>query len=202
MLHLPYPVVLASGSPRRREILSRHVDAFVVDPPDIDEEALTTQNPWQTAQNLARSKALAVATRHPESLVIGGDTVVALPEGDFGLCPNERPHMLLAKPANLEEAAAMLRRLQGRAHLVVTGICLKWPTGMRLASDTSRVWFKPMDDLEIESYLALGESLDKAGAYAYQGEGKRIVDRIEGSDSNVIGLPEELLVEALRQVSC
>ncbi|MBV6459024.1 MAG: Septum formation protein Maf [Fimbriimonadaceae bacterium] len=198
---MTYPVVLASASPRRQEILARHVQTFLIDPADIDEDALSTDNPWQTAQNLAREKALTVAARHPDSLVIAGDTVVAIPSRDSGLTPNDEPHEMLAKPLDHEDAVRMLERLQDKSHLVVTGLCLKWPKGMKLATETSRVWFRPLAPQDIENYLELGESMDKAGAYAYQGEGKRIVERVDGSETNVIGLPEELLTESLRLVS-
>lgn len=201
MPRVPFPVVLASASPRRQEILARHVEVFTIDPADIDEDALSTDNPWQTAQNLARDKALTVAARHPDSLVIAGDTVVAIPTDDHGLAPNAAAHEMLAKPIDHQDAIRMLERLQGRSHLVVTGLCLKWPKGMKLATETSRVWFRALGEQDIADYLAMGESMDKAGAYAYQGEGKRIVDRVEGSESNVIGLPEELLIESLRLVS-
>lgn len=198
---MPYPVVLASASPRRKEILARHIPDFEVVPADIDEDALTTPNPWQTAQSLARDKALKVAESHPDALVIAGDTVVALADPNDGLLPNEKPHEMLAKPIGHADAAAMLAKLQGRSHLVITGLCLKWPKGMRLATETTRVHFRPMTPADIDNYLALGESMDKAGAYAYQGEAKHIVDRVEGSETNVIGLPEELLIESLRLVS-
>lgn len=198
---MPYPVVLASASPRRKEILARHIPDFEVVPADIDEDALTTPDPWQTAQSLAREKALKVAESHPEALIIAGDTVVAIPNQDNGLLPNAEPHEMLAKPIDHEDAVAMLSKLQGRSHLVITGLCLKWPKGMKLATETTRVHFRPMSRQDIDRYLALGESMDKAGAYAYQGEARHIVDRVEGSETNVIGLPEELLIESLRLVS-
>jgi len=198
---VPYPVVLASASPRRKEILARHIPDFEVVPADIDEDALTTPDPWQTAQSLAREKALKVAESHPEALIIAGDTVVAIPNQDNGLLPNAEPHEMLAKPIDHEDAVAMLSKLQGRSHLVITGLCLKWPKGMKLATETTRVHFRPMSRQDIDRYLALGESMDKAGAYAYQGEARHIVDRVEGSETNVIGLPEELLIESLRLVS-
>ncbi|MBL8060238.1 MAG: septum formation protein Maf [Chthonomonas sp.] len=188
----PYPVILASASPRRKELLNHLVDQFTVVCADVDEDSLTVSDPWQTAQRLAREKALTVFDRHPESLVIAGDTVVAMPDGDAWI--------QLAKPTSLGHAKEMLRALNGRTHLVITGVALRWPTGMAAFTDETKVTFRAIQDSEIEDYVQTGEPMDKAGAYAIQGGAKQFVAKIEGSINNVIGLPTERLEEALRDV--
>lgn len=192
MKPLPWPVVLASASPRRQSLLRDLVAEFEVLPAEVDEESLTVEDPWQTAQGLAREKAFAVFARRTEALVIAGDTVVTFQEGD-------RFHQL-AKPKGEEGAMTMLRTLAGRTHTVITGVCLRWPKGMSAFTDETRVTFKELTDSEIEDYVAAGESMDKAGAYGLQGKAKSFVERIDGSKSNVIGLPVEKLEEALKQV--
>lgn len=201
-MRLPLPVVLASSSPRRRELLSELVDGFDVAVSDVDEAAFTVEDPWETADALALAKARAVARLRPEALVIGGDTVVALPlfispdangdaEGTYGQ---------LAKPLHPEEARSMLRALSGREHLVITGVALVWPDGERVLHDTTRVTFRELTNEEIAAYVATGEPMDKAGAYAIQGGAARFVSRIEGSQSNVVGLPLEALGRALAEL--
>lgn len=189
---LRYPVVLASGSPRRSELLHHLVSEFVVCPADLDEESLTSSDPWQTAQRLAREKAFAVFEHFPDSLVIAGDTVVAM-EGPTGF-------VQFAKPGSEAEAEAMLRELSDRTHLVITGIALRWPLGMAAFTDQTKVTFRKISEAEIASYVKTGEPMDKAGAYAIQGGARSFVARVEGSINNVIGLPTERLEEALRDV--
>ena len=184
-LTLPWPVVLGSASPRRREILARIIREFEVDAPDLDEDALTLDDPWQTARELARAKADAIFSRHPNKLVVAGDTVVAVPLGDG--------FQQLAKPADRADALRMLGILQGREHLVITAICVRWPEGERLFEVTTGVTFHPLDAGQIEAYVDAGESMDKAGAYAAQGKAAEIIASIDGSMTNVIGLPEEEL---------
>ncbi len=159
----------------------------------MDEDALTVPDPVQTAQRLAREKALAVHALHGQSLVIAGDTVVAI-EDDGG-------QVQLGKPRSEEDALRILRLLQGRAHQVTTGVCLVWPGGFSAFTESSTVHFRPAEDDELREYIATGEPMDKAGAYGLQGGGARFVDRIEGSVENVIGLPLERLQDALKAVS-
>lgn len=192
-LTLPWPVVLGSASPRRREILARIVPEFEVDSADIDEDALTRPDPVRTALDLAYMKANVVSKRHPNALVIGGDTVVAVPTG--------RRFEQLAKPVDRADAIRMLTRLSGIQHLVITGVCLIWPDGLTRFEVTSRVTFKSLTLSEIEAYVDAGESMDKAGAYAAQGKGAEIIERVEGSMTNVIGLPEEELRQALWEIA-
>jgi septum formation protein len=137
----------------------------------------------------AERKAWAVAERYPEHLVIGADTLVFLDEEPLG------------KPADLDEARAMLRRLSGRIHRVITGVCLIHRQGSRvwMFSEVTYVRFRELGESDIEEYLKLVPVLDKAGAYAIQHEGHRIVDKVEGSFSNVIGLPVESVKAALER---
>jgi len=193
MLDLPWPVVLGSASPRRREILSRLVTEFEVDSPNIDEDALTVSDPWQTARDLARAKAIEIARRHLSKIVIAGDTVVAV--------PNEGAYDQLAKPVDREDALRMLGILQGRVHLVITGFCVMWPGGEESVEVTTRVRFKPLNRAEIEAYVDAGESMDKAGAYAAQGRGAEIIAEVGGSMTNVIGLPEDELRTVLERLA-
>ncbi len=191
-MRVKFPVVLASASPRRKELLATLVPEFTVDPAHLDEDALTVQDPWQTAQTLAREKALLVFERNPESLVIAGDTVVALPQGEGFL--------QLSKPVDVPDAERMIALLSGQTHLVITGIALRWPNGLSLFTDQTKVTFKKLTSEQIAAYVATGEPMDKAGAYGIQGMAATLVDRIEGSVNNVVGLPTERLAEALREV--
>ncbi|MBS1714309.1 MAG: septum formation protein Maf [Armatimonadetes bacterium] len=188
----PFPVILASASPRRHELLSRLVEEFSVEPAHLDEDGLTDRDPWVTAQRLAREKALAVRERFPMALVVAGDTVVAVEEcGEWAQ---------LAKPGDDAEAQAMLGRLSGRTHTVVTGVCLVWPGGMSAFTDSTKVTFRHLKPTEIEAYVATGEPFDKAGGYGWQGAAKAFIDKTEGSVTNVVGLPLERLEEALAGV--
>lgn len=203
-LRIPYPVVLASASPRRQELLRRLVAEFAVDPAHLDEEAHTVEDPWHTAQHLAREKALAVFARHPECLVIAGDTVVALPDREPSPARPEEwslaTYEQLAKPADPADAQSMLAKLSGRTHAVVTGIALRWPKGFHAFAETSWVTFADLSPETIGAYVAGGEPMDKAGSYGIQGMAGGFVARLEGSLENVVGLPVEPLEEALRQV--
>jgi septum formation protein len=185
------PVVLASASPRRRELLARILNGFQVLPAEVDEEALTVQDPHRTAERLAEAKAKAVLNLRPEARIIGADTVVALREGDAW--------RQLAKPADAADAARMLRALSGRSHIVVTGVCLADDVGTFSFSDTTVVGFRALDEAEIAAYVATGEPMDKAGAYAVQGGAAEFVQRLKGSHSNVVGLPLERLEAELRR---
>jgi septum formation protein len=183
-------LVLASASPRRRELLARAGLAFRVLPPDVDEGPLPGEAPPALAERLARAKALAVAPRVPRgALVLGSDTVVVI-EGE-----------VLGKPRDASHAEALLARLVGRTHEVVTGVAVASVGGERLESltVTSVVRMRPASADEIRRYVAGGEPLDKAGAYALQGEGRRFVAQVRGSETNVIGLPLEETLALLRR---
>jgi septum formation protein len=181
-------LVLASASPRRRDLLQSAGVEFEVVPADVVESVRDGEPPQALVERLAMEKASAVRRRLPERprrLVLGSDTIVVL--GDE----------ILGKPRDADHAVAILQRLCGHTHTVWTGVAL-------LATDTdapslfsvaSRVTLRRADASELRAYVATGEPLDKAGAYALQGEGRRLVQQVEGSESNVIGLPlEETLV--------
>lgn len=180
-------VVLASASPRRRELLRPLVPGFRVVPADLDEDALTLEDPFATAESLAVAKAMHVSARCRGSLVIAADTVVALP-GDSGW-------MQLTKPTDVHDAHRILRRLAGRTHVVVTGVALVQLGHLVSFAERSEVTFRELTDEEIVAYIATGEPMDKAGAYGLQGGAVDFVVNIEGSRNNVIGLPTERLMK-------
>lgn len=192
MLKLGWPVILASASPRRRELLSTLISEFEAVAPDIDETPLDREPPVETAVRLACEKAQGIARERPNAFVIGGDTVVVVP-GD--------PELQLGKPADSEEARRMLEILSGRMHLVVTAIALVWPGNQQLVYDQTDVWFRVLSSTDIDNYVATGEPMDKAGAYAIQGGAAGFVERIEGSLNNVIGLPTEVLDVVLKRIA-
>lgn len=189
---VPYRVILASGSPRRRDLLQELVPSFDVVVPQVDEESLVDPDPWTTAQRTAREKALVVFAQHGDALVIAGDTVVAL--------GSEQGWEQLVKPVDEEDAVRILSRLSGATHTVVTGVCVKWPKGFVAFTDASKVTFGLMSEDDIRAYVATGEPMDKAGAYGLQGGARPFVKSVEGSVNNVIGLPTERLSEVLREV--
>ncbi|MBL8135128.1 MAG: septum formation inhibitor Maf [Acidobacteria bacterium] len=173
--------VLASASPRRQELLAAAGYTFTVRTADVDETPVGGETAEAYVARLAEAKARAVLARHPDALVLGADTTVVV-DGD-----------ILAKPADAADAARMLSRLQGRAHEVLTGVALVSATWSRVAVAATSVWFAPMREAEIAAYVASGEPMDKAGAYGIQGRAARYVTRIEGSYSNVVGLPVALV---------
>ncbi len=181
-------VILASASPRREQLLREMGLRFAVIRPDNVEEILTGLAPEVLAMQNAQRKARAVTGRHPDALVIGADTIVVLDGEVFG------------KPRDRVEAESMLVRLVGRRHTVYTGVCVILPQKEMTFCDASQVWMRALTREEIRSYLAKIDPLDKAGAYAAQEHGETIIDRIEGSFSNVMGLPVERLRETLNQL--
>jgi septum formation protein len=181
-------LILASASPRRSELLRNAGISFEVDPAHIREEPEPGEKPLDYARRLARDKAVAVLARYRDALVLGADTVVVVDEH------------LLEKPANAEDAARMLRLLSGRAHQVITGVCLAGPGFERVEAEVTQVVFGEMSDQEIAAYVACGEPMDKAGAYGIQGLASRWVERIEGCYFNVVGLPVSRVYRLLRQM--
>lgn len=188
-----FPVVLASGSPRRKELLATLIPEFEVLVSDVDEDALTVADPVATAEGLAAAKARAVQKRRPGCLVIGGDTVVAVPIGE------QDAFLQLSKPVDAEDACRMLRTLSGRTHQVITGLAVLRPDRETVTHAVTEVTFRELSDHEISEYVATGEPMDKAGAYAIQGGASGFVSRIHGSTSNVIGLPMEILSELMAE---
>lgn len=173
------PLILASASPRRRELLSLLGMPFTVEVSRAEEQAVGEGR--SRVMTIARQKGSEVAARFPDAAVLSADTLVCLK----GEC--------LGKPQNEQDAARMLRGLSGCWHDVYTGVCLLLPDGRQwLECDGTRVHFLPLSEREIAAYIATGEPMDKAGAYAVQGAAGAFIDRVEGSVSNVIGLPMTL----------
>lgn len=177
-------IVLASGSPRRREILSLLGLEHEMRPPNVDERLRAGEEPGVQARRLAVEKASGTAG-HGDDLILAADTLVVLGEE------------ILGKPVDEADALRMLMKLQGRRHEVHTGLALRF--GDRIESDVAvtSVWFRSLDAAECEEYVASGEPLDKAGAYGIQGLGAVLVQRIEGEYFNVMGLPVQLLLSLL-----
>jgi len=181
-------LVLASASPRRQELLRSARILFDVQPAHIPEDALPGESAMVCAERLAREKALAVARQRPQDCVLGADTVVVV-DGQ-----------LLGKPSDSADAARMLRLLSGREHQVITGVCLVVGGKPSVASETTIVTVNELTDQDIAEYVASGEPMDKAGAYAIQGIASRWIPRIEGDYSNVVGLPVALVFCMLREL--
>ncbi len=179
-------LILASASPRRSELLRNAGIAFTVEPADVHEQALPNEPPLAYAQRLARDKARAVFARHPDNVVLGADTIVVADEH------------LLEKPRDAEDAARMLRILSGRPHQVITGVCLVTSGFQQTEAEITEVRFSPLSATEIAGYVATGEPMDKAGAYAIQGIASRWVERIDGCYFNVVGLPVPRVYRMLR----
>ncbi len=189
-------LILASASPRRQELLRSAGIPFTVQPADIDEAPLAGESPRDCAKRLAREKALAVFQRNPQQCVLGADTIVVVDD------------VILGKPRDADDAARMLRLLSGRTHAVITGVCVVGPvasdqwsaaSNLKTASETTLVTMCEISEEEIRSYVATGEPMDKAGAYAIQGLASRWIPRIEGDYSNVVGLPVALVYAMLRE---
>jgi septum formation protein len=208
-------LVLASASPRRQELLRNAGISFTVQPADIDETPLAGEPPRECAERLAREKALAVCRTRPQDRVLGADTIVVVDE------------IILGKPVDDDDAVRMLCLLSGREHQVITGLCLVGTVAgghlpvvseskrtelrsrpyeilrtdnreLRTASETTLVTMSELSEDEIREYVATGEPMDKAGAYAIQGMASRWIPRIEGDYSNVVGLPVALVYAMLR----
>jgi septum formation protein len=193
-------LVLASSSPRRRELLTQAGYSFEVHPADIPEDPLPNEDPIAYVTRLAREKAEAVfreitkasasdqraaaalqVPAAPPQVVLAADTTVTL------------DNQILGKPSDPADAARMLRLLSGRTHQVITGIALISATSTQVAAETTAVTFLPLTDDDIAAYIATGEPMDKAGAYAIQGRAARWIPRIEGDYFNVVGLPIALV---------
>ncbi|MCX6587068.1 MAG: Maf family protein [Acidobacteria bacterium] len=178
-------LILASQSPRRREILERAGIAFTVRVADVDESLREGEVAQSYVRRLATRKAVAVG--RPGEVVLGADTTVVVDGEIFG------------KPVDGADAARMLGRLAGRTHEVITGICLKIGGQLYIDAETTLVRFTSMSEAEIARYVETGEPMDKAGAYAIQGGASRYIDRIEGCYWNVVGLPVARLYGQLRR---
>ena len=182
-------LILASGSPRRRELLSLYTTDFEVCASDFDERAVQAESPAALAEALARGKCLAVSGQNPGCLVVGSDTVVELDGEVFG------------KPKDADDARRMLRVLSGRTHQVHTGVCVSDGTTAESFVDTCKVTFFPIPEEEMERCIASGEPFDKAGAYAIQGQAALWLDRLEGDYYTIMGLPVSRTARLLERVS-
>jgi len=179
-------VILASASPRRRDLLSLVGIEHDVRPANIDESYLPGETPRQHAERLAREKACAL--NGDDAVTIGSDTIVVL-DGD-----------VLGKPKDAAAARAMLRRLSGRSHVVMTGVAVRWRGRIASALEEVGVTFRALTDEDIDRYIATGEPMDKAGAYGIQGYGATIVERVDGDYFAVMGLALNALVRLCREL--
>ena len=179
-------LILASQSPRRSELLKTAGIPFRISPANVDETSKSGEEPEEYVKRIAEMKAIAEPASGDE-IVLGADTIVIIDDA------------MLGKPKDEADAARMLGLLSGRRHEVITGICLKGRG--KLVGDwaVTRVWFAPLSEAEITDYVASGEPMDKAGAYAIQGLGSKFVERIDGSYDNVVGLPVALVYKHLKQ---
>ena len=186
MYDLP-SIILASASPRRAELLRAAGMAFEIHPAHVDENVHEGEAPDAYVLRVAEAKARVIAARFPDRVVLGADTTVVLEQ------------TILGKPRDHEHARGMLRMLSGRVHEVLSGVCVckLAPSSCDIRLARTSVEFSPLTDEEIAWYAASGEPMDKAGAYAIQGLASRFVTRIEGSYSNVVGLPVALVCEML-----
>jgi len=179
-------LILASQSPRRRELLAAAGIPFEVRAVGVSEEVLPGEKPRDHVRRLALAKASVVPRSNDDDVVLGADTVVVVEE------------RILGKPKDAADGKRMLEALSGREHLVVTGVALLHSGGAVIDDRETRVSVVPLSDEEIDTYLASGEPDDKAGAYAIQGLASKFIDRIEGDYANVVGLPVALVYRHLR----
>jgi septum formation protein len=182
------PIILASNSSRRKELL-RQIDLdFSIDPSDVDERVLPNEVPEGYALRVALDKARLAAARAVAGIVIAADTIVVVDDE------------ILGKPEDASDAERMLKMLSGKVHRVITGLVVMDAATGKTVTRTSitRVWFRRLGQQEIVSYIATGEPLDKAGAYGIQERGALLVDKIDGCYYNVVGLPLSLLGKLLR----
>jgi septum formation protein len=182
-------IILASTSPRRKDLMALLGISFEIIPPTASEEVRDQESPTDHVRRLALEKAFSVANRNPESLVIGSDTVIELDS------------RILGKPAHLEEAKDMLNHLRGRCHLVHTGSALVWQANQieEMWVETVSVWIKNFSVFVLETYLKTQDSLGKAGAYSIQGEGAQLIEKIEGDYPTIVGLPLWRTAKVLEQ---
>lgn len=179
------PIVLASGSPRRKQLLEMLRIPFRVVPPDVDEHVLAGEQADAYVTRLSRVKAQAVVARAPDEVILSADTTVALRGRIF------------EKPTSPQNAVDMLEQLQGQTHKVLTSVAVAQNGRIEQALDVTRVTFRRVDHARLEEYVATGEPLDKAGAYAIQGLGAPLIERVEGDFFGVMGLPLRLALDLL-----
>ena len=180
-------LILASKSPRRSNLLKQAGVTFSIIPSNFDESSVTMSDPESYVRRVAKSKTVDISKKHPDSWVLGADTIVLIDD------------CILGKPHSKDEARSMLKQLSGKTHQVITGYCLSCQTKNYFLSETAKtdVRFKTLRNEEIEWYIKTGEPFDKAGAYAIQGMGTCLVKSINGSYTNVVGLPVCEVIEFL-----
>lgn len=181
-------IILASQSPRRKELLEKCNVPFTIEPADIDEKLKTDVSLYDAIQDLSKRKAQAVFTNHPDCIVIGSDTIVTIHQE------------VLGKPHNKQEAFQMLKKLQGNTHEVITGIAFVSSSRIFTTYSASKVTFTPMNDEEINRYISTGECYDKAGAYGIQGYGGRYISHIDGDYYAIMGFPLHIVYEELKNI--
>jgi septum formation protein len=182
----PIKVILASASPRRRQLLASARIEFDVVESNVPEQHIAGEPPHDYAMRMARDKARAVSSRFPDAIIVGADTIV--------VCEDR----ILEKPADVADARRMLTRLSGRTHTVITAFALaRASTILESSPVESRVTFRKLADAEIDRYIATDEPFDKAGAYGIQGVGGGFISHVDGSRDNVMGLPTDAVVAAL-----
>ena len=186
-LSSPSIIVLASASPRRKELLGKAGIEFEICAANIPEDPGVGELPVVFAERMAREKAETVQRSKPDRVILAADTVVALSDE------------ILGKPLDDADARRMLRLLSGKSHQVTTGVCLLGPDFEDARSETTTVAFSKISDHDIKEYVATGEPFDKAGAYAIQGGAARWVKKVDGDYNNVVGLPVDLVLKMLRE---
>lgn len=184
-------IVLASTSPRRKELLEKTGVIFEICPGDYEEDMTLSMEPKELAKFLSKGKAESVVSKFPDALIIGSDSFIA------------HNDIVLGKPHTAEKAKEMLQMLRGTNHSILTGYAVIDTKNNKMINDVSetKVYFRNYDDSEIDEYIATGEPLDRAGAYAIQGLGGRLVDRYEGDYDSAVGLPVKKILEALNELS-
>jgi len=180
-------LILASASPRRQQLLKTAGFSFEVIPANIDETPNPSHTPEQLVHTLAEQKCMAVYNKMPNTIVIGADTIVVI-DG-----------IILGKPSNEAEVFAMLKRLQGRPHIVYTGVCICGTQKSVTFSESTKVYMRSLSDEEIYEYIATGEPMDKAGSYGIQERGATLIERVEGDYFTVVGLPLCRLSQELKE---
>ncbi len=185
MINLP-KLILASGSPRRAEILSAVGWEFEKIVPEVDETEFEAENPADYVRRLAQTKAETVALKYAERIVLGADTTVVI------------DNQIIGKPIDLADARRMLRLLSGRTHEVLTGVAVAQNSEIKVGLQRTKVKFKPLSELEVEFLVTFGAPLDKAGAYAVQAQAALVIEGIEGDYWNVVGLPIGLVYELVK----
>lgn len=183
-------IILASGSPRRKELMEKAGLSFEIDPPDIDERKIVEKSAKKLVEILAIKKAEEVAKRHPDSIIIGSDLIVSYLDKQIG------------KPENAEGAKEILQTLCNKTHQVITGVAVINTVNGKKVSEVgvANVTMNNYSVQEIEEYVATGEPLDKGGAYAIQGLGRNLIEKFDGDPETIIGLPTKILMRLIDEV--